>query len=171
MFSVLFVLSCLCEAQTTTAPSTTKVYKNTEHGFALTYPTAWQEQQTQPPNVIALMTPASSENDAYFESVAVGINPLPYAMTLDEYTQAIVGTFKGEASITVLSEGKAQVGTLPAYFIALTNTLSPEMKITQRVFNVVKDTKAFFITCSALSTEDAAFKSQCENVVKTFKFE
>jgi hypothetical protein len=53
----------------------------------------------------------------------------------------------------------------------VTNALSPEMKITQRIFNVVKDTKAYFITCSALSAEDAAFKPQCETVVKTFRFE
>lgn len=128
----------------------------------------WQEQRGAMGADLFLTDTLGSPADAFAENINVIIEVLPAGMTDTEYLDISLQNARQMLNLTSTLDYKAvTVGGHKGHYACIEHRMG-QMDLVADSYIVVRDGKAFSITCSALRDGYDAYKPKFDDVVKTF---
>jgi hypothetical protein len=155
-------------------PRPTGRFVSTEQRFSIEFPSEWERLEGQIGVAVSAIAPSSPDIARFRPNCNVVTEPIPAGITLDQYTEAALGTL-GQATLDFQSEQRntGQLGGQPASVLISSFTLPQLEGLRVRViqFAAIPNDKAYVVTCTAAEDQFATYRPLFETVVASFRFE
>jgi V8-like Glu-specific endopeptidase len=145
-------------------------YTSEADNYSMEFPKDWEvtEDLSYGTGVMAI-SQRENASDTFRENINVISEVLPSAMTLDDYYKLSIDNAAASLpGFTKIKEGTKTINGIKSKWIIYTEEYEGT-KIEVLVYVLVKDLKAFVITCGSIPSEFDKYKSQFEEIVGTFK--
>jgi len=169
----LITLSLLTEGCGEKAPTDPNRYYNKKYNFSIKFPKDWEiyEGQSEDEPVVEAVSPWESDSDMFSEFIDIYVDELPGWMNLDDYNREIsinsrneLAHYQEEDSGTITIDNTDVKWTLFSYTIA-------EGKMQALVYLMIKDNRAFIISCNTEPHKYQMYKENFKNSANSYKFE
>ncbi len=148
-------------------------YESPANGIKISYPQDWQavEPDANDMGLVYGMLPPDEDADNPLDYVAVQVEDLPEAATLEQYTRGLIQTMKQSlADLKILSIRSAILGDNPAGELEV-SFLEQNHRFQILKVYTVKDGKAYIITYSALAKDYDYYLETVREAIDSFEFE
>ncbi len=145
-----------------------RTYTDTTSGFSIGYPADWDKQEGAAGTIVAFLSPAEGASDDFRENLNAAVEALPNSsITLDEYTQAVLGKLPTVITgFNLLDQRSTRLGGDPAHRVHYQGEQGTFKLEWEQVW-VVHGKQAFILSYAAerdryqadLSTAEAMFAS------------
>ncbi|MGA2624668.1 MAG: DcrB-related protein [Bacteroidota bacterium] len=146
-------------------------YYNDREGFSMKFPAAWEKKEGFLGTKIIAWVPRNGSADQFREDVNVTVDRLPKALTLDEYfQQSLINMKRVLTDFQDQEKGQGFIDDYDAKWMVYTHRLGGStFKVL--AYMIVKDDRGYVITCTALPDRFYTFRSQFEDIARSFQFE
>ena len=168
-------------ANVTTATPTSpaiRSYVNPVFGINVQYPSTWSAFELNSRyrdnvtyGVALLRAPLENASDKYAEGVRVGLQKFKSNnVTLDDYTSAILNSYKNATGVKILDSSATTLAGQPAHRVVYTDDRVEGIKLKKmQVWSVLNNSKAYVITFGSEESKYDDYLPQVQKIMDSLK--
>ena len=142
-------------------------YKNTDKGFAISFPKNWDRKEGVAGSVVMAFAPMK-ENEKFQSNVAVIVEDLPIEATAAEYAKANAISGKKLVDFKINDFSPFKFGALECQRLTYTHKMGvTTLQVISLTF--VQNKRAFVINCTSEASKTGANQPAFESICRTFR--
>ena len=145
------------------------LYLHFQDGFSITGPQGWEKKTGEMGTEVMYLSPQEGAGDQFRENLNVVVEKLPSAMSLDGYLRAALPNVKKMLTdYDLLEQARTSINGVKAERMVFTHRMGA-MEIKALQYYLVKDKRAYIVTCTANPDTYNRYLNDFEQACKTIR--